>query len=191
MLHIRLESGQKQPNGLWQVLEQCTPQGPWVCGGAARRLYFEEVLTNDVDVFFANQVQFDETERWIVQEGGVLYHAAKCNDTYTFNGLLVQLVKSYFSSVDDVLRSFDFRMCMFGCNGEQITHEDLAVDDVKNKHLILNKAKLPLYTLARITKYGEQGFSVPPRLANDMLIRLAESAREQLANGGDVGYGDL
>ena len=192
MLHVALERGQRQPDGLWKILHRCKPNGPWVAGGAARRLYFEECLpaTSDVDVFFKDQEQFEAFEYWIADDqGGELYHAAKGNDTYTFNGLLVQLIKSYFSSVDHVLSSFDFRMCMFGCDGEQITHGHLAVEDVREKVLVVNKIKWPLYTLARISKYRDQGFHTRPD--NCIIYDLSEAARTQLAAGSELGYGDL
>ena len=134
--------------------------GPWIAGGAARRLLqgktFEE---GDVDFFFAN---FSDWQKYVdcMDEKDIVAKTKQAN-TYCVNGIKIQLIKrKFYKSLDKVFSDFDFSACQVATDGLEIASSEQAYDDVMNNILrFAPKGVIAKHTLVqRMAKYVGHGF---------------------------------
>jgi len=156
------------------------PSLNFYCAGGAIRDIFDGNLGSfsDIDLFPREQKDYDnliallrdkfnateEKENDFNTSFNVQFKIEKKND----NGeeleevfeFIVQVVKFYHSSVEDLLDKFDFTICQFlysGRNDEFVLGENSLLD-LKNKKLVINKITYPLSTMRRFFKYTNKGF---------------------------------
>lgn len=158
--------------------------GPWVAGGAVRRIHEGAGLRfSDVDVFFPN----DQMHAWAVQffadrmfhkQGWSPIHIVERREapmSTTFDVLFdgekipIQLVsKKYFPTMEAVLDDFDFTLAMWGTDGEVMVYDERAPRDLEAKSLVLHQfPKRPKPN--RLAKYVAQGFVPAPGVLAHML----------------------
>lgn len=151
--------------------------GPWVAGGAVRRIYENDgIHSSDIDVFFPNQ----EMQKWAVDLfDGRLSNKAQWSPVYvlerrsapmsvTFDVIFegtkfpIQFIsKKYFPSMEAILDDFDFTVCMWGTDGENMFYDERAPIDLASRSLVLHqKPKRPKPN--RLAKYVCQGFVPSP-----------------------------
>lgn len=161
-------------------------QGPWVAGGAARRIYEGgPIQFSDIDVFFHNE----EMQKWAVQlfddrikhkYGWSPAQVVERRDapmSVTFyvifeqNRFPIQFIsKKYFSSMESILDDFDFTVCMWGTDGETLFYDERAPIDLESRTLVLHqKPKRPKPN--RLAKYVSQGFTPSPGVLSHMMGR--------------------
>lgn len=171
------------------AISECLPflsmeGGPWVAGGAIRRIHEGDGLRfSDVDVFFPNL----ELHQWAVKlfddrlkdkKVWSPVHIVERRDapmSVTFDVLFegtklpIQFVsKKYFPTLEAVLDDFDFTLAMFGSDGEKMVYDERAPVDLAAKRLVLHQfPKRPKPN--RLAKYVAQGFVPAPGVLAHML----------------------
>lgn len=140
--------------------------GPWVAGGAARRL-FEDVDDGkgDIDVFCANPDQKSHVEETLAMVGAERQNGQRALvSSFKLGGSTVQVVgKMFFENEIKLVEDFDFTVCQFVTDGIRVGYTAEAREDVRDKRLRLvptapyrNKAPI------RLVKYAKLGFVPDP-----------------------------
>lgn len=158
--------------------------GPWVAGGAVRRIYEGDGLKfSDIDVFFPN----DDMHQWAVKLFDErLNHKKGCSPVHiveridapmsvTFVVIYdgqkypIQFVsKKYFASMENLLHDFDFTITMWGTDGQQMVYDERAPGDLATRSLVLHQfPKRPKPN--RLAKYVAQGFVPAPGVLAHMM----------------------
>lgn len=169
-----------------RILDMIRPDfenGPWIAGGAALSSYLG--LDNDgadIDVWFKNSKQFDETLIAIKSKltFGNFFNCPtiETGNAITFIGDNVQLIRMhFFDSLDDVFNSFDLTVCQVATDGKSFRFGKDTITHIKNKELHINNLKSA--SLKRIIKYQILGFNVP-----QSTIKLIEENYETLISNG-------
>lgn len=150
--------------------------GPWLCGGAVRRLVQDGENVSDWDYFFASPDQAAQFEGWMLQHSGQKVKTTSTNTTWQIGNRTVQAISvSYYASIEEVLDSFDFTICQFGWDGEVLTVGPYALFDLGRKRLALHKLTYGVSTLRRLMKYSKQGFTVCGGVLGEILQRTIEN----------------
>ena len=166
--------------------------GPWIAGGAVRKLYQNKPwnLVGDVDIFFKDSTQQREwqSEFYNMHTSSVpicLKSNTPNADTWQIGpdseGSLditvkLQFIKKYYA--DSYLKlwdKFDFTVCQFAADQDTIVASDSAITDATNNELVTANPKNSKCISLRIVKYFSYGFSV----SDELLL----SAAEQIVNG--------
>jgi hypothetical protein len=139
------------------------PGGPWIVGGAVRRLISETPQTADVDVAFASREQQQAFAQRLLSSG-----FSKSNDGEHYIGLAgkideketpVQALSVTFGeSPEVILDSFDFTICQFAFDGEDIIAGDFSLFDLARKRLAVHRVTFAASSVRRMLKYGRQGY---------------------------------
>lgn len=159
-------------------LPKVSASGPWIAGGGVRRLIGRQAQDSDFDFFFADEAQFDAFCSAMKTKGAKVVSEGDFNVTFrlpaaepqpvdndVFEGggpeLKVQAIRiSFHASLEDVLESFDFSICQFGFDGEDIVCGQWSLFDLANKRLVPGKIRYGASSLRRIIKYTRQGFTI-------------------------------
>jgi hypothetical protein len=178
--------------------------GPFVAGGAARRLWYgQDWQQVDVDVFFVNDQQRSE---WVarfenMRFGPPQYHSIfndikdlvltrKSNtyktmstdnaDTYVIEmdnvNIKLQTIKTrYSASFWDLFRDFDFAASCFATDGVRAVALHSALHSVEDKRLVFNNDANTANLALRVLKYQIYGFE-----PSDQVLR---TVADKIANG--------
>lgn len=65
---------------------------------------------------------------------------------------------NYYSTVETLLDSFDYTICQFATDGENLYLGDTTLFDTVRKKLHINRITYSLATIRRLIKYSKQGF---------------------------------
>ena len=140
-------------------------KGPWVAGGACLRWYQHlPVGESDIDVFCANAKQAADvieavksygryTTKYESENAVTLDYMGKDSGRWT-----VQVItRRYFSSLEEVISSFDMTVCEIGTCGNEWKMGPFTARDIREKNL---RFKLPLQPDAakRMVKYWTYGY---------------------------------
>ncbi len=141
--------------------------GPWVAGGAPRR-----AITNkeesDFDFFFPSEDALAAFVSRLKESGFEVSSDGKMNTTLfgkigeeKQRSVKVQAIKIYAPTVEEVLSSFDFTICMFGDDGTgELVMHDMAIFDLLNKRLVVNRISYAASSVRRMLKYAKQGYTL-------------------------------
>lgn len=142
-------------------------KGPWIAGGAALRWYQGmPVGESDIDVFCKNAIQAKNVIDNIKSYGrySVKFESENAvtlsywGDLQNYRQWTVQIItRRYFSSLEEVINSFDLTVCEIGTAGNEWKLGPLTARDIREKNL---RFKLPLQpdSPKRLTKYWVYGF---------------------------------
>lgn len=152
------------------------PGGPWIAGGAVRRTIMKQDLESDFDFFFIEEAQKNEFVDELVNKfGAALKSQSKTNALYILPSRIVgeeepkvylpemkiQVIHfRYFQSPEELIDSFDYTICQFAYNGEEVIMGDFSLWDAAKKVLIPHKLSFATSSLRRMLKYTKQGFTV-------------------------------
>lgn len=160
--------------------------GPWISGGAARRLWAgEEWIDNDIDIFFKDQEQFNKTDNMLTDlvlnnEGKKISKKSKNANTYIVyrpnisynNNILIQTVhRTFYKTIIDVWNDFDITVCKFATDGNLLIADKQAAYDFKNKILRLSSPVPMKLDAKRIIKYSIYGYKAQPSIIKDLLLQ--------------------
>lgn len=71
----------------------------------------------------------------------------------------IQLIKKlFFKDAADLIDFFDFTICQFVTDGEDLLCGDFSLWDLARKRLVINKITYPVSSMRRLIKYTKQGF---------------------------------
>lgn len=144
----------------------------FMAGGAVRRWFKDEKLS-DVDLFFTSEEQY---RKYI--EGSsmpVLFENPRCA-TLSDGRILVQCIKvKYHPTIESVLDAFDFSVCQFGFDGEEVWATPEALVTVLRGGLAVHTItqEFAVDSLRRAFKYAKKGFFP----CNGSIQKLADSLR--------------
>jgi len=144
-----------------------TAEGPWICGGAVRRLAIDAAQESDYDFFFANADQLAAFTSSMEELGAKRLYENDFNITWkvlateALPELKVQAIRvAYFTTIEAVLDSFDYSLCQCGYDGESLYFGEFTLFDLANKRLIPGKISYGVSSLRRLLKYTRQGYRV-------------------------------
>lgn len=166
-------------------LPKPTPTGPWIAGGAVRRMITDGVLGDgDIDYFFQHQNQFGEFCNMIRTNKTLTIMEEKVNENniqFTLTvPLSVAIIKvqainfAYFLTVEELLDSFDFTVCQFAYDGDKLYCGDMALWDLARKRIVVNNIRFPIATLRHMLKYSRQGFFACSGTLTEFLRKTVE-----------------
>lgn len=136
----------------------------FIAGGFVRRWWNNIKQDSDIDLFFKDAATYDKITA-VLEKISIIpvvksefnqMYEIKVNDTWTIK---VQAIKhKFYSSMDDLLDSFDFTICQFGFDGQNILMTNEALIDSQRKRLVPHKIQFGVSSLRRIIKYTSQGY---------------------------------
>lgn len=175
---------------LFKVLRHLPPlgiYGPWVAGGSVWRTINKEPLEKcDIDVFFQNQKQYEETVLKMnslpTVNNIVKETKNKWNTIYKFHvherkafekTIDVQFINMNFhQSLDSLLESFDLTVCQFGYDGENLHCGLTSLDDLSAKRIRLHSLRLPKTMFKHLHKYLNNGFTISSDMTRELAYRM-------------------
>lgn len=185
--HIRSESWDTWTNML-QHLPKCTPKGPWIAGGAVRRMFLEQSpWTADIDYFVSNvqtrqllesRLEMMDAQKSQETKDQITYLVPQIwNADRELPPLKVQVIKArYRDTLEAHLREFDYTICQTGWDGTRFIVSTRGYKDLTDHRLNLVG---PLHTISgswmRILKYASQGFAPTSETVRTLLLKVGET----------------
>jgi hypothetical protein len=147
--------------------------GPWIAGGCGRQVVLGEHKFNDIDVWFKNSFQFEQTRARLNDAFGYEMYETYTSEnavTYQVGDYKVQLIRrAYYPNVDAVFNSFDFTCCQVGLD-KNLQPYGPGVEDARSNKLVMNNYD-PKAFLARYAKYVGYGYVMDPDQFVEILNR--------------------
>lgn len=164
-----------------KILPKCHPtQGPWIAGGAIRRLLLDDWTpgAGDIDYFCKDQQQHHLTCARLEGLDAPLIQETKDHITYTYDGMKIQVIRSRFcQTLEEHLDNFDFQICQTGWDGERFMVSVQAFKDLLTKELnVTGVFHNPVGSLLRLIKYYRQGFTPTPQCIHALLEAAKDHA---------------
>lgn len=142
-----------------------------VAGGSALRWY--RGLTageHDVDIWFKNVRDFQKMSEFMLAQRYLSLHTTENADTYDLDventRYTVQLIKHFYTDIDDLLDKFDITVCRVASDGTNWHIGEKFSADLRDRRLRL--VKLHPKILRRVIKYWSYGYE-PDRKTLEML----------------------
>lgn len=178
---LRYGRGEYEETAFAKALERLPAvgkNGPWVAGGSVRRLIANLPQDSDFDFFFADQSQFDAFVEGMKKRGGKVVNENDFNITFRLPAkeakpvgedefepsgpeLKVQAIRlSFFATLKETIEGFDFSICKFGFDGQNLVCGEWSLFDLANKKLVPDRISFGTSTLRRIIKYTKQGYTI-------------------------------
>lgn len=135
--------------------------GVWIAGGAIRQWFVGEEKTSDVDVFASSEEKMRQfiTEKMSGAEKSVNNERL---ESFIHSGQIIQCIKyKYFSSMEELIDSFDYNVCRFVWDGVDVCAAEDAIIGVLRKTLSVHKITegLEADSLRRAFKYQRKGYT--------------------------------
>jgi len=164
--------------------ERLNGLGTLVCAGGAVRDHLRAKPAKDYDLFLLGRTLDDDLAAKIKERLGALeelkpleFHKSEpyLVTTVRSEGVDVQVMVNPAPTLDDLLATFDWNVCLFGYDGQVCAQESIdniapGIDNIApGKDLRLQKVTFPLSTLRRGFRFSER-FGM--RLICDDALRL-------------------
>ena len=151
---------------LFDFLPKPSKDRMWIAGGAIRRAISNQPIDTDVDYFFKRRSKPFDFPEWFesINHECKIVRETDTNTTYEvrYDGtktIKVQAIKiNFYDSPKDLLDSFDFTICQFAYDGEDLYCGDYSLHDLGRKRLVINNISYPVASLRRLIKYTQQGY---------------------------------
>lgn len=174
-------------------------QGPWISGGAARRLWYNIPYdSHDIDIFFPNPEQWNNADRNLdsyvnnestkgfvnklikfigfTDELSCTNSVFRSQNSTTYELLVdkrkirVQIIKKYYGkTLEDIWQNFDFTVCKFATDGKTLVADQEALDHCEKKMIYLNKDASGLFDVKRVIKYSIYGFTPCEEICSEII----------------------
>lgn len=172
------------------ALPAISEEGPWLAGGALRRLIIGQPQSSDFDFFFRSEEQF---EQWCANVNGTrvrdTQHHRQFRVSVDGEDRDIQAIKfRFYESAEEVIDSFDYTITQFVTGGQWLTTSAEALFDLGRSRLAIHRVTYPVATMRRMLKYGRQGFAACQGTMAELLRQTARSP-EALAHL-DIEYVD-
>jgi hypothetical protein len=160
-----------------------TVEGPWVAGGAARRLWGSWESCHwtgaDIDVFFASELQFKNWQTQFLKEFKIDTGQARDDllefsmnykaigtpnaETYCvdFEGKAVQvqlIKKAFYPTLELVWNSFDFDICCFAADKSHACARSSALHALRSRTIDVNNPDVKHNLTLRLLKHVIHGY---------------------------------
>lgn len=165
---------------LYELLPPAMSDGPWICGGSLMKTYMNSQLgDSDIDIYFKNQLQFDEYEKKLLSviPTTTVIKKSKLSNNKTFmfdfkgKKFKIQLICIFFfDSLKLVIDSFDFDICRIGYDGTDVIYDKTTLDSINRREIIIKKITHPKTQICRLMKYSKIGFSCSSNEVEKILL---------------------
>jgi len=150
-----------------------TADGPWIAGGACLKWFDNSPIGDaDIDIFCANKNQasilIDKLHSKLQQvyktENATTFREYKGSKTWNIQ----VITKNYYSSLEEVVNSFDITVCEIGTDGDRWILGNQFAKDFHSKTL---RMKYPLQdsSVKRLLKYWVYGYRPVDGLIEDII----------------------
>ena len=161
--------------------------GPWIAGGMGRNIALGETNYNDIDVWFKNAYQLEQTQKRLQDLFGWEMFETFSSDnalTYKIGKYTVQLIKrNYYKDINDIFANFDFTCCQIAVDKDLKIYGP-GIQDAVNYKLKLNKLDHKGF-LARYAKYIGYGYT----MNLDDFVKIIETEELNYEfDGATLGY---
>lgn len=162
------------------ALPTVSPEGPWLAGGALRRLLIGQPMDSDFDYFFRDLAQLERFQEAMRASGSELKRSTKHHAHYRKSIVDetrdVQAIHfKFYTSAFDVIDSFDYTITQFAFDGTNLITTAEALFDLGRKRLAIHKVTYPVATMRRLLKYGKQGFTACQGTMAELLRQTANN----------------
>lgn len=144
-------------------ITELLPKGVYLAGGAMRSLLNPKDYPVDFDLFFSGTELRDTFLSYLESLRYTVVFRCPRDELITLirRKEKIQLITPrFYSSLEDVVDSFDFTASACGTDGEFLyAHDDWAKDNLK-KELHMAQLEYPIATIRRVDKYKSYGFKV-------------------------------
>jgi hypothetical protein len=153
-------------------------EGPWLAGGSIRRTLSSLPLDEgDFDIFFKDEDQYN-TFKPFFTDGPIKLPKSPNSETYSLHkndkDYKIQLINTYyFKSATDLLESFDFTICQFATDLNNVLFNPLSLIDITSRRLVVNKIMYPVASMRRVIKYSKQGYYMCEGALQEFLKEVA------------------
>lgn len=155
-----------------QIYLHSTEQsGPWIAGGMGRQMAVGENNFNDVDVWFASKLQYEQV---LTRLEDAFSHAmaekftSSNATTYKIGEHTVQLIRRrWYASLRAVFDDFDFTCCQIAVD-DNMTPYGPGIEHARSMVLKLNRYDNQGF-LARYAKYVSYGYTMDAKEFLDIL----------------------
>lgn len=172
-------------------------RGPWIAGGAARRLWYDLPHDNhDIDFFFSSLESYETVKNkletklfqrpvsnsknewnWdVIADIPLEKIIFRSNNAITYKinmnniDYRVQIInKKWHNSVSDLWKGFDLNACKFVTDGQIILADNVAVSDCNDKILQKNLETTQDLSAKRILKYCMYGFTPSKAIMTEII----------------------
>lgn len=141
--------------------------GAWIAGGALTSVFTGKPI-NDFDIYFPSADAFSDTMERIFS-GDIDFGAANVQHATNKSVLMLSdeakvqfIVFKYFSSVEEIFKSFDFTAVMAAYSFEKdefYFHEDFMQHNAQRFLKFNSGTDYPLISMLRVDKYRERGYT--------------------------------
>lgn len=164
------------------VLPSLGEGGPWLAGGAVRRVLIGDPLdSSDFDIFFANKEQYESFIDGLKNLGAKKTAENDKNEVWSYydqeykKTAIIQLINfRHYSNVEELLDSFDFTITQCAFDGQTLFVGDYTLFDLANRRLALHKLTFGLSTVRRLIKYTKQGYKACSGTIQSILEAIAK-----------------
>lgn len=157
-------------------------KGPWIAGGAILRTFLNQPLNTDIDLFFSNQGQYDESYKKMKDHA---LFVVESQFSSTFKILIehkgvekehkIQLVRFIFSEkAIGIINVFDINVCEIAFDGSRIVIPEESLEGIQTKKMKIHVDRItyPVHTLKRIMKYVSRGFAIDEKNIQEFADRF-------------------
>lgn len=146
-----------------------------ILAGGAIRAYLNKEEISDYDLFFFNQAEKMAVKKFLLDNKFKIIFECPEGKLVTFRKkkLKIQLItEKYYSSVEELLNSFDFTVAQFALFEGKLYTTKQALKDTRQKKIRFNKITYPSATLGRFYKFQNKGYHLDAIAKNDFVQRL-------------------
>lgn len=141
--------------------------------GGAIRSFFEKKAPRDYDIYFGDVGTLNEIRNNLTAASfkKILLKNTNDSDIYRLTAVLRDgrvadhtfnlVTRNFFDTPQEVLDTFDFRVCMAGLSKEAFVYHPEFFTDLAAKTLVVNNIDDPLATMWRMQKYTRKGYTIP------------------------------
>lgn len=188
-----------------KILNKVFPKGYqdlkfFVAGGACRAAFAKEQIS-DLDIYFEDGTAFKALNDYLDgnddEKMSVIPILSTLNaETYSVNAVKVQLIKKIYGTPEDIIKQFDFTVCMCAyIPGKGFVMDEHFIEDIAARMLVFNiNAKYPINSMWRVQKFEKKGYYLPAvesiKLAlciNNLQMKTHFELKEQL-DGIDTAF---
>lgn len=161
--------------------------GPWLAGGAVRRLFLGEQLSGgDLDFFFENHTDCEHMKSMLKKKAPSVFatnHASSYDiEIGSATYKLQAISRKFYRNLKYMFEDFDFTVTHFACDGNHIACTPSALRDIESKNLVVvNNQTLSKQTaLHRLVKYTSYGYIPEAGLVKKVLATAASASKYQV-----------
>jgi hypothetical protein len=136
---------------------------PWIAGGSLRSI-IEGVPRTDLDCYFSNDKDFNETYVSIVTKSSLkakIIHDDEMVTSLDTSIGKVDLVRRFHKNPVVGLWDFDFTCCQLAIDmNKNVYWGEHTLEHIRDKKLVISNPQNPFGTMLRLQKYAVKGYSI-------------------------------